>query len=358
MHHLDIDGKVAFVGTSAFASDVSKAKICFQCAKKLDGNKSKISVEHIIPKWILRNYDLFHDSVTLPNSTKLKYKDYVIPCCESCNGFLSKELETPLSKIISAGYDHLIENVNEDLVDRLYLWLATIFTKTHIKDQLLRMTLDRRVKYSSIAEGMRHDWERFHHVYCLSRALYTNSQYSPYCIGSMFITHVDNAGTTKEFDYFDLSYALTAGILLGDIGIIVVFGDAGAVHDKLSESILSKLSDSITSVQLRELVARFACCNLHIKNLPQFSTYSSSKIQNSQTYIACNFTHPAPLFHEYNPQIFGGLMDRLLGDLMEGKTDVENDREVLRKGELSFIFNNDHEVILPENSFRIEQKAR
>ena len=119
-----------------------KTKICFQCAENL--NDENISKEHIIPKWILRKFDLFNHSVTLPNGTPYKYKDYVTPCCKNCNGFLSRELEAPLSKTLGNGYDYFKEHIDESLLHRVFFWLATIFTKTHIKDQSLRMTLDRR----------------------------------------------------------------------------------------------------------------------------------------------------------------------------------------------------------------------
>tara|TARA_R110001583_G_scaffold104770_1_gene252185 strand:+ start:621 stop:1721 length:1101 start_codon:yes stop_codon:yes gene_type:complete len=353
-NHLDLYGKVTFVGISSFTNDVCKTKICFQCAENL--NDENISKEHIIPKWILRKFDLFNHSVTLPNGTPYKYKDYVTPCCKNCNGFLSRELEAPLSKTLGNGYDYFKEHIDESLLHRVFFWLATIFTKTHIKDQSLRMTLDRRGGASTIAESMQHDWESFHHTYTMNRALYTNAGYSSYCIGSIFVTRVDSVGAKKKFDYYDLSYAQTAGILIGDIGIIVVFGDAGAVWQELYEPLLSKLSDSVTSIQLRELIARFACCNLHIKNAPKFSTLSSSENPSFPTYISCSLSHPSPLFHEYNPKILGGLMDHLLGDLMEGKTDVENYRETLSKGELSFIFDSEYQVILPEDSFKPRKK--
>lgn len=190
----------------------------------------------------------------------------------------------------------------------------------------------------------------------MNRVLYTNAVYSPYSIGSIFVSRVNSVGQREMFDYYDLSYAQTAGILIGDLGIIVVFGDAGAVRQELYGPLLSKLSDSITSVQLRELIARFACCNLHIKNPPSFSTLSSPESPHIPTYISCSFSDTSPIFHEFNPKILGGLMDNLLGDLMEGKTDVENYRGNLRNGRISFIFDSKQQLILPADSFKPSKK--
>ncbi|MAI65167.1 MAG: hypothetical protein CL600_09875 [Alteromonas sp.] len=350
--YLDHDGKVAFVPLEDFESKVSNGQVCFLCANEFDCENTTVTDEHIIPQWILRKFDLFNNQVTLPNRTKFYYRSYVIPCCLSCNELLSKNLENPLSKLLGSGFKFFIENVDEEMLHKIFFWFATLFTKTHIKDQSLQMSRDRRRPMSTLAESLEYDWSRFLHTYSMCRSLYTNATYTSHCIGSIFVTHVDSRGIEKNFDYFDVSYAQTAGILIDDIGIIVVFDDAGAVSEALDKPLLSKLNDSVTSIQLRELTARFACCNLHIKNPPNFSTYLSPFKSRTQTYINCSFTEPAPTFHEYRPEILGGLMEMLLGGLMEGKVNVKDYWETLRKGHLSFIFDNDGNIISPDNSYQ------
>ena len=69
---------------------------------------------------------------------KYKYNQYVIPCCIECNSLLSTELETPLSKAFSRGFDGLVNYVEKEGYLNVYLWMALLFIKTHVKDQSLR----------------------------------------------------------------------------------------------------------------------------------------------------------------------------------------------------------------------------
>ena len=307
---VDVNGKVTFVSITAFESDICKGKACFLCAKALTSkNKNK---EHIIPNWILKRFNLHNETIKLPNGSKYKYNQYVIPCCIECNNLLSSKLETPLSKEFSAGFDYFIDYVeNKDGYLKVYIWMALLFIKTHIKDQTLRMHFDRRIEYLSIAQGVGYKWESFHHVYCLSRVPYTQASLDPCCIGSFFITSVIDIDNSKEFDYMDISYANTVGVIIGGIGIITVFGDAGAVANQLQSTITNKLGSSVTSTQFRELVAHFACCHLHLKNNPKHSTISDTT-GSEIPHITCHLLNSKPEFEVYNSDILEQLMNMLI----------------------------------------------
>lgn len=104
---VDAKGKTTFVSIKAFASEVCNSDVCFICTKVLkSGNYNK---EHVIPNWILKKFNLHNENVNLPNDTKLKYGQYVVPCCIECNSFLSEELEVPLSKAFSGGFEGVME---------------------------------------------------------------------------------------------------------------------------------------------------------------------------------------------------------------------------------------------------------
>lgn len=78
----------------------------------------------------------------------------------------------------------------------------------------------------------------------------------------------------------------------------------------------------------------------------------NQETQKGFKYIDCSFTELAPTFHEYRPEILGGLMEMLLGEIMERKVNVNDYWETLRKGGLSFIFNDDGSIILPKGSYQ------
>jgi hypothetical protein len=253
--------------------------------------------------------------------------------------------------MFSGGFDSLVDYVEKEGYLKVYLWMALLFIKTHVKDQSLRMQLDRRVKYSSIAEAVGYQWENFHHVYCLSRVPYTQVSLDQYCVGSFFFVPVESIDPEKEFDYMDISYANTVGVIIGGIGIIAVFGDAGAVYNQIEPTVINKLGNSVTSMQFRELVAHFACCSLHIKNSPKHSTLMDTSGAQPPSMI-CQLLDSKPEFETYNALVFGGLMDMLIGELLDGKVAVLDFREKLKAGQLSLLFDSSGEVIAPNNALK------
>lgn len=346
---VDATGKMTFVSVKAFESEVCNSDVCILCTKVLEsGNHNK---EHVIPNWILKKFNLHNETVNLPNGTKFKYGQYIIPCCIECNNLLSKELEAPLSKVFAGGFDCVMEYLKQDGCLKVYLWLALIFVKTHIKDQSLRMYLNRNLEDNSIAEGVGYEWENFHHVYCLSRVPYTKSNLDSNCVGSLFFIEIDNVDSQKDFDYMDVSFANTSGIIVNGVGVIAVFGDAGAVENQLQYSVLSKLGRTVTSMQFRELVANFACCHLHLKNPPKHLTVSDESGMFPPTMI-CTLSSSKPEFDSYMQDVFGNIMDMLLGDLLDGKVEIDNFRKRLKKGELSILFDSSGKLISPNKSLK------
>jgi len=52
-----------------------------------------------------------------------------------------------------------------------------------------------------------------------------------------------------------------------------------------------------------------------------------------------------PEFEEYKPQVFGEIMEIFLGEMMEGKVEIANFRHRLKRGEVSFLFDNNGKFI-------------
>ena len=65
---------------------------CFVC-----GDKSE-SVEHIIPKWLQKKFDLWDQKIEIPNLTHTTYKRLVVPACKKCNNEIYGALETKIKK--------------------------------------------------------------------------------------------------------------------------------------------------------------------------------------------------------------------------------------------------------------------
>jgi hypothetical protein len=86
---------------------------------------------------------------------------------------------------------------------------------------------------------------------------------------------------------------------------------------------------------------------MHLENRPRFHT----RVENGQPpRVIIDGTHDAsPIFSERDIVIFGGLMDRVLGELLPHIHVTGRTREelatLLKEGNLSFIFDDDGKFI-------------
>jgi hypothetical protein len=57
---------------------------------------------------------------------------------------MSRELETPVRALIDQGHNALSDHLRWEGPQLLFVWLALIFLKTHLRDKTLYHHLDRR----------------------------------------------------------------------------------------------------------------------------------------------------------------------------------------------------------------------
>jgi hypothetical protein len=87
------------------------------------------SAEHAFPQWLLRDLDLWHQTITLLNSTTIPYASLTIPACKDCNNFWLSQIESEVAAAFRAGAD---EGARLDQT-LLALWVAKIYYGIHFK---------------------------------------------------------------------------------------------------------------------------------------------------------------------------------------------------------------------------------
>jgi|GEM_PF-4357372 len=116
------DGKILFFSLERFKREIVEGDCCFICGCSSD--KHAFNDEHVIPDWLLREFDLQNKEISLPNRAGLKYSKYKVPCCAGCNSLLGQVLEVPVSKLLKGGYEAIYQHVKRDGPWLLYLWLS------------------------------------------------------------------------------------------------------------------------------------------------------------------------------------------------------------------------------------------
>lgn len=199
---IDETGKVLFFSTNRFIDDICLGDCCFICGAK-PGQKP-FNNEHILPEWLLRRYNLFAGTITLPNGNKVRYDRYTVPCCAECNSLMGTEIEAPISNAVNAGSEVFADFIVKNCL-LIFTWMGLIFLKTHLKDRKFRVHLDQRMGDEKIAD--QYEWEYLHHIHCIVRCFYTNREIQQEAIGSMLGLPVRAQASQEQFEFGDLYLA-------------------------------------------------------------------------------------------------------------------------------------------------------
>jgi hypothetical protein len=328
------DGRVLFFNCERFVADICLKDNCFICGAERDSKP--FNDEHVIPRWILRRFNLFDRSINLPDGRPSIYNRYTMPCCVQCNSFLGLSFETPMSQLLAGGHDEIVPRLNVGSKAHLFTWLCLLFLKLHLKDRTFRRNLDRRLPAGSLADG--YHWPDLHHLHCVVRIPFVEASVERPVFGSLLWFKVEDRAVTDTFDFADISLDQTVMVRLGDFAVIAVLNDAGASESAWRREI-AKISGPVSSVQLREIAAMLATANSDLMERPVFGTAVDTRSETVRLYARlpnqCNF---APLRREK----LGERMAFVLRDRMEsirvGGVQGEELGKRIRNGEVSFLF--------------------
>jgi hypothetical protein len=265
-------------------------KNCFICGSTRSAKK--FNDEHILPRWILKKYNLFEKQITLPNNKRSTYAKYKIPCCEDCNSLLGTKLERPVSNAFKNGYIGIKYFLENGGLTILYQWLCLIFLKTHLKDTMLKSNPDQRILKKSLAELMEYDFARFHHIFCIARSVYSSAEISPHALGSILVVRAKKREHIEPFDYADLFCSNSLLLRYDNFCIIAVLDDAQGALCKFNKYLNLIIDEESSPIQLREILGHLSYINIVINERPEFYTKIDSKGSIIET------THPPKLKDE------------------------------------------------------------
>lgn len=341
----DFSGKVVYFGIRSFVENIANGDACFICGAK--PGTVVFNDEHVIPDWILSLHQLYGQRIILPNRAGLKYGQYTVPCCQSCNSLMADTFERPISILVRQGYAAVIDSLQKDTQSLFFQWLALIFLKTHLKDRQLRFHLDQRKGAQRIAEL--YDWEDLHHIHCIARAFYTGAIISPEVLGTLFVWPTRSSTGEGDFDYGDSYAGRTILLRLGEIAFIAVLNDSKAVQVNFADA-CKRITGPLSSLQLRELMTRMAIVNMHVTERPQYRSSSEHTYRNREqpcelrvrgTYTISAALPEAPNIDEIDKQMLGALFKFNVASLITAffpEEEREPMLDAISTGNLSFIW--------------------
>ena len=318
-------------GIERFKNDIVFGDKCFICGA--DPKSKAFNGEHILSDWILREFGLHRRQITLPNLTGFKYSEYRIPCCKDCNSLMGNYFEVPISEAAKGGMKTFAPFCKKVGFNYIFNWLALTFIKTHLKDAQLRAERDRRKGDDSIG-GKYYEFETLHHVHCIARSFFTKAKWEPNVTGSLYIGPAKVFDGIESFDFADNYLAKTILLRMHDFFLLAVFNDSGGAMSHMNPNYLSKITEGLTLLQMRELFVRFSHCNLSIESRPTFHSGFDSK-----AHYEITVKRPADLtFKEFDGRMFGEMMWHFCGPTLNALGGVSPEQErLIKQGIVSYI---------------------
>lgn len=187
------------IKSSLVEFDLTKEN-CFICGKPAK------TVEHIIPKWLQRKFNLWDQKITIPNQTTITYKQLVVPACKRCNNEVYGKLEDRVSKDIADEKD-------------IWRWANKIHFGLRLKDNFL--DFDRKspgTKIGDVFQSTDYLEQSRHFLHCITNDF--NCHPDPF--GSVFTFRLKN---DADFNLIHLNYSNSIYICIGKIVHIVFVTD-------------------------------------------------------------------------------------------------------------------------------------
>ena len=350
MWKLDNDGSVldnrrnvVVFGAERFMKDVIAGEACFLCGVQPNVRPFKDLL--ILPEWLLRRYDLAAKTVQTPRGPTLRYDENTVRCCQSCNILVNDEIERPVCDAVSRGGNAINDYIAKNGLAKIYIWLALLFVKTHLKDNLARYSL--APAGSKVPPAF--EWSKLHLVHSMVRGHLANVQVDVEATGSFLVLPVNTQSVTSGFDYADLYGGQTAMVRFDGMAVFTVFDDTGAAMNCFWPQ-LEKVTAPLSHIQLREVLAELAYINTLLKARPTYKT--SAELETERLFLTA--TRPELAFKEPDPALRGRLLRAVLGAgldqiQMEGHTPADVAAAV-DAGNLTFLFDDEGKFI--ENSWK------
>jgi hypothetical protein len=323
---ISTSGKILHFGADRFITDICQGNCCFICGA--NNHSATFNKEHILPKWILKKYNLFEKTINLPSTTKVKYSKYTLPCCGHCNSLMGEKMEQPIRELIEAGFDAVSQYVEEEGGQLFFIWLALIFIKTHLNDKHLRRNLKQKDS-EMIADA--YDWGLLHHIHCIARSFYTGCEIPVEKIGSFVMIDVDT-NNQELFDYLALHDFRSILLRLDNICFIVVFDDSCGSLVRCNH-VLENISGMTSPIKAREILVHLSYANESIKNRPEF--YTMVDVGLEQSVMGVNLPEDLE-FNDFERTRFGEILYFCCKDLLSSDTHPGNHR-LLKEGHITFL---------------------
>lgn len=211
---------------------------CFVCGQPAT------TQEHIFPKWLQNKFDLWDQTIGLPNETTIPYRQLKIHCCNPCNNEIMSKIETKIKEGTASN-------------DEIWKWGAKIHFGLLRKDDF--MEWDRKNPGCKIGDVVRPndplELDR-HLVHSIHGEF--NTHPSPFGSVYKFIF----AQEEEPYHFVHLINPAGICISLGDVGYVIFIKDGGSLDRQ--PSVRGSYHEHLEKCHLGKMLNFFANAWAHL----------------------------------------------------------------------------------------------
>lgn len=219
---------------------------CFMCRKPLDDDNR--SDEDVNPKWLMRRYHLWDQSIVIPNGSTMPYRMFKVPCCKKCNNEKMSAMENAIKKGVEGGFQEFIK-LDRDLVA---WWVAKLYYAKVLKE--LTLKIDRTNPDSETITKVETFDAHYGNVHMLMNELLQGTKFEgdkPYEL------YIYKSDLYPKFDYLDNVDTDVVYIKMDEIVILCSFFPTKSSSEKFAEEVgLLENLDLVSIYQVLELYTK------------------------------------------------------------------------------------------------------
>lgn len=247
---------------------------CFLCGRVL--NEKNKTEEHVIPKWLQKEFNLWDQEIKLLNGTFLTYRHLTIPCCLECNNIHLEPFEKKVRETYLGGYV-AFQKLDKETI---FLWLGKIYFGIMYRELFLKLDIkDKQKGTITDAEYLK----TFNSHFLFLQGIRGNHSFKDCFPASIHVFKTQKPNNKEgQWDFMDSHNALFISIRMGEIGIISPLQDFGAT--KQMEDLLDHHRDiDLHPLQFREMTAKILYKRLLMNRTPKFVSFQNG--HNAETVL-------------------------------------------------------------------------